>query len=38
MKPLRPELCHPALSIVFCCVAGYILWLSHGEMSLQADI
>lgn len=38
MKLLREtELCQPALNIVCCCVARYIQWLLHGEMSLQAD-
>lgn len=38
MKPKKPELSHPALNIVFCCMAGYIQWVLHGEMSFQADI
>lgn len=27
MKPKRSELCHPALNIVFCCMAGYIQYM-----------
>lgn len=36
MKSRRPELCHPALKIVFCSMAQYIQCLLHGEMSFSS--